>query len=149
MHIIEDTAQKSGMHEIKHSHFEQMGVHLIRNKLPFGDYILPPKISVDTKRDMEEIAMDIGTDHKRFKNECVKARDAGCQLYILVENTEGITCVDDVHKWVNPNLIYRPKSISGERLQKAMHTMTERYGVIFEFCTPEQSAQRIIEILKG
>ena len=147
MTIIEDTRQKSGMHELKHQHFEEMGVELVRNMLPFGDYALPPSISVDTKADMAEIASNIGSDHKRFKRECIAARDAGCQLIILVENTDGIACVNDVHKWVNPELIYRPRAITGERLQKAMLTMNERYGVRFEFCKPEESAKRIMELL--
>ena len=147
MTIIEDTRQKSGMHELKHQHFEEMGVELVRNMLPFGDYALPPTISVDTKADMAEIASNIGSDHQRFKRECIAARDAGCQLIILVENTDGIACVTDVHKWVNPEQIYRPRAITGERLQKAMLTMSERYGVRFEFCEPEQSAKRIMELL--
>lgn len=147
MTIIEDTRQKSGMHELKHQHFEEMGVELVRNMLPFGDYALPPSISVDTKADMAEIASNIGSDHKRFKRECIAARDAGCQLIILVENTDGIACVNDVHKWVNPELIYRPRAITGDRLQKAMLTMNERYGVRFEFCKPEESAKRIMELL--
>ena len=147
MVIIEDTRQKSGMHELKHSHFDEMGVQIVRNMLPFGDYALPPTISVDTKANMEEIAQNIGSDHKRFKRECVAARDAGCQLIILVENTEGISSVNEVHKWINPDLIYRPRAITGERLQKAMFTMSMRYGVRFEFCKPEESAEKIIELL--
>ena len=149
MVIIEDTAQKAGQHEIKHKSFEQMDVGVIRNKLPFGDYCLPPAISVDTKKDMDEIAMNIGSDHVRFKNECIRAKDAGCQLIILVENTLGITSIDQVHEWINPALAYRPKAITGPRLEKAMKTMSERYGVQFFFCKPEESAQKIIEFLGG
>lgn len=147
MHIIEDSRQQKGQHEIKHTHFESMGVKLIRNKIPFGDYIKVPKVSVDTKRNMQEIAQNINQDHTRFKNECIAAREAGCQLIILVENDEGIRCVDDVHTWINPDLLYRPRATTGTRLEKAMKTMTERYGVQFEFCTPEESARRIIELL--
>lgn len=147
MTIIEDTRQKSGMHELKHSRFEEMGVQIVRNMLPFGDYALPPTISIDTKADMAEIASNIGSDHQRFKRECIAAKNAGCQLIILVENDDGIRSVNDVHKWINPEVIYRPRAITGERLQKAMITMTERYGVRFEFCEPEESADRIIELL--
>lgn len=147
MIIVEDSRQKKGMHELKHAHFEQMGVRLIRNMLPFGDYAMPPSISIDTKANMDEIASNIGTDHRRFKNECVAAKEAGCQLIILVENTNGIASVNDVHKWINPELVYRPRAITGERLQKAMITMSERYGVRFEFCKPEEAAERIIELL--
>lgn len=88
-------------------------------------------------------------EHQRFKNECIKARDCGGKLIILVENTDGITCVDEVHNWINPELVYRPRAITGARLEKAMKTMTERYGVQFEFCTPEQSAKRIMELLEN
>ena len=147
MVIVEDTRQKSGMHKLKHQHFDEMGVELVRNMLPFGDYALPPTISVDTKANMAEIASNIGSDHQRFKRECIAARDSGCQLIILVENTDGIACVNDVHKWVNPEQIYRSRAITGERLQKAMITMNERYGVRFEFCKPEESAKRILELL--
>lgn len=147
MVIVEDTRQKTNMHKLKHSHFEQMGVRIIRNMLPFGDYAMTPTVSVDTKANMEEIASNIGSDHKRFKNECIAARDAGCKLIILVENTDGITCVDEVHEWINPDLVYRPRAITGERLEKAMKTMSERYGVQFEFCKPEEAAERIIKLL--
>ena len=147
MTILEDSRQQNGKHDIKHSHFDEMGVELIRNKLPFGDYSRIPSISVDTKANMAEIANNIGSDHKRFKNECILARDAGCQLIILVENTDGIRTIEDVHTWINPDLVYRPKAITGERLQKAMCTMSERYGVKFEFCTPEESAKRVLELL--
>lgn len=147
MIIVEDSRQKKGMHELKHAHFEEMGVRLIRNMLPFGDYAMPPSISIDTKANMDEIASNIGTDHRRFKNECVAAKEAGCQLIILVENTNGIASVNDVHKWINPELVYHPRAITGERLQKAMITMSERYGVRFEFCKPEEAAERIIELL--
>lgn len=147
MTIIEDTRQKNGMHELKHQRFNEMGVELVRNMLPFGDYALPPSISVDTKADMAEIASNIGTDHQRFKRECIAAKEAGCQLIILVENTDGISSVDEVHTWINPDVIYRPRAITGERLEKAMKTMCERYGVRFEFCSPEQSAEKIMELL--
>ena len=135
------------MHELKHKHFEEMGVELVRNMLPFGDYALPPSVSVDTKADMAEIASNIGSDHKRFKRECIAAKEAGCQLIILVENDDGIRSVNDVHTWINPEIIYRPRAITGERLEKAMKTMSERYGVRFEFCEPEEAAGRIIDLL--
>ena len=150
MFIIEDSRQQTGKHETKHKEFADMGINLLTNVLPYGDYAYPPKVSVDTKRNMAEIAQNIGgTEHVRFKNECIKARDCGAQLYILVENTDGITTIDEVHKWINPDLVYRPRAITGERLEKAMKTMSERYGVKFEFCTPEQSAKRIMELLKN
>ncbi|MBQ2278916.1 MAG: ERCC4 domain-containing protein [Clostridia bacterium] len=149
MHIIEDTRQQKGKHEIKHAYFSAEGVELVRCKLPFGDYAPVPPVSVDTKQDMEEIASNIcGAEHKRFINECKAARAAGCHLIILVENRVGISTVTDVHKWVNPRTIFSDKCVQGPRLQKAMETISERYGVEFRFCRPEDAGRIIQEILK-
>lgn len=148
MVIIEDTRQQSGKHDIKHNWFVTHDISLVRSKLPFGDYAPVPKISIDTKRDMDEIAGNIcGKEHKRFINECKAARDAGCKLIILVENDLGISDISQVHTWENPRSVYSDGCIQGPRLQKAMETIQERYGVTFMFCSPEESAQRITELL--
>ena len=147
MVIIEDTRQQNGKHDIKHNWFVTHGISLVRCKLPFGDYAPPPKVSIDTKRSIDEIAENIGNDHIRFKNECKAAQEAGCRLIVLVENDLGITDVSKVHTWENPRSVYSSRCIQGPRLQKAMETMHERYGVTFMFCTPEESAERILELL--
>lgn len=148
MVIIEDTRQQTGKHDIKHSWFVSHGISLVRCKLPWGDYAIAPKITIDTKRDMDEIAGNIcGREHKRFINECKAARDAGCKLIILVENDLGITDISQVHLWDNPRSIYSADCVQGARLQKAMTTIQERYGVTFLFCSPEDSAQKITELL--
>ena len=82
---------------------------------------------------MNEIAQNISVEHKRFVAECVNARDAGCKLYILVENDEGISDIEQVHTWINPQCIYHPKCIQGGRLEKAMKTIQMRYGCTFLF----------------
>lgn len=148
MVIIEDTRQQAGKHDVKHQWFEENGVQTIRSKLPFGDYAAVPELSVDTKRNMDEIAQNIcGKEHKRFINECKAAKSAGCQLVILIENEDGITDISMVHTWINPRSIYSPNCVQGPRLQKAMETISERYGVQFMFCSPEKAAQKIIEVL--
>ena len=148
MIIQEDPRQKAGKHSIKHEYFLTHDIELLRCKLPFGDYARVPEISIDTKEDMEEIAGNIcGAQHKRFINECKAAKAAGCSLVILVENTVGITDISEVHKWVNPRVVYSDKCVQGPRLQKAMETISERYGVRFMFCKPEEAGRIITEIL--
>lgn len=150
MHIIEDTRQQAGKHDAKHNTFVQADIGVIRCALPFGDYAPVPPVSVDTKADMNEIAGNIcGKEHKRFINECKAAKAAGCQLIILVENDIGITDVSEVHKWINPRVVYSPKCVQGPRLQKAMETISERYGVRFEFCTPDEAGSRIVELINN
>ena len=150
IHIIEDTRQQAGKHDIKHTSLSNNGIGVIRCKLPFGDYAPVPPVSVDTKANMDEIAANIcGKEHTRFINECKAAKAAGCQLVILVENDLGISCLSEVHNWINPRVVYSPNCVQGPRLQKAMETISERYGVRFEFCTPEEAGSRILELLSN
>ena len=146
--IIEDTRQKTGKHDLKHDMFHSSDIELLRCKLPWGDYAPVPPVSVDTKADMNEIAANIcGKEHKRFINECKAAKVAGCQLIILVENEIGVSDISQVHIWKNPRSVYSPNCVQGPRLQKAMETISERYGVRFEFCAPEEAAGRIVELI--
>lgn len=151
MVLLEDTRQQSGKHELKHEYFASEGIEVVRTKLPFGDYALwGGTIAVDTKANVEEIAGNIGgSGHVRFREECKLARRCGGQLIILVENEHGYKCIDDVVAWVNPNVRKTARSITGERLAKAMHTMSERYGVQFEFCAPEEAGRRILQLLEA
>lgn len=152
MWIIEDTRQQKEQHEEKHRGFADKGIKLIRCKLPFGDYSIPPKIAVDTKKGLEEIAGNIcgsSEEHQRFKRECIAARDAGCKLVFLIENNLGITSIDQVHTWKNPRSVYHPNCVQGARLEKAMKTMAQRYGCEFLFCAYSETANKIIEILES
>lgn len=149
MIIQEDTRQQAGKHNIKHAFFENADVGVVRCKLPFGDYAPVPPVSIDTKKDMDEIAQNIcGNAHRRFINECKAARDAGCKLIILVENTVGIRDISQVHIWKNPRSCYSPNCVQGPRLQKAMETISTRYGTEFRFCKPEEAGGIIIQIIE-
>ena len=151
MWLIEDTRQQAGKHELKHAQWDEHGDHLLRCALPFGDYAAVPPVSVDTKASMLEIAQNIGgskAEHERFRRELIRAKEAGCHLYVLVENDEGIEDLEGVRRWVNPRLIDSPKAITGERLCIAMNTMQERYGVTFLFCAPERAAAWIHYLLE-
>lgn len=152
MWLIEDTRQQKDQHITKHKYFDENGVNLIRCKLPFGDYARPPKVAIDTKKGLAEIANNIcgaKVEHQRFKRECVLARDAGCKLIFLIENDEGITNINQVHLWKNPRTPYNPKCVQGDRLEKAMKTMSERYGCEFLFCSYSDTGKIIMEILKA
>ena len=152
MTLIEDTRQQAGKHLIKQQYFADNGVEVVRCMLPFGDYALPPSLAIDTKNSMDEIAGNIGgssEEHQRFKRECIRAKEAGCHLIFLVENECGISSIDEVHLWNNPRSIYSDRAITGARLEKAMKTMSERYGCEFRFCKPEEAGQIIMTLLEG
>lgn len=167
MTIIEDTGQKIGQHDNIADYLRTAGIILRRQKLNTGDYILAPRISVDTKQGMEEVYGNIVQDHDRFKAECVRAMEDGTQLYILIENTDGLTCLEDVEHWHNARVdeYYNKYSfalaarrhgktiripsppVPNSRLITMMETMTERYGVRWLFCRPEETGERIVQIL--
>ena len=151
MNILEDTRNKKGKHEQKHTAFEAHGDQVTRCALPVGDYTTFPKVAIDTKASMLEIAQNIGgsqEEHERFRRELIKAKENGCHLYVLIENDENVRSIEDVRRWVNPRLIDSDKAITGERLAKAMTTMQDRYGVTFLFCSPEKAGDAIRYILE-
>lgn len=151
MTIIEDSRQHPGKHEQKREDFVHNYAKVIRCKLPVGDYALPPKVSVDTKANMSEIAQNIGgshDEHRRFINELKLAQEMGTKLYILVENEDGIEDLLGVAKWRNPRTAFSPGCIQGIRLAKAMLTIEERYGCTFLFCKPSEAAETIIDLLR-
>lgn len=169
MTILEDVGQKQGQHDNIRLHCEGKGIILRRQKLNTGDYILAPRIAVDTKQGMSEVYSNLVQDHDRFRNECIRAMEDGTTLVILIENNEGITCLDDVERWDNPRmydyyhkyayaLAARKKGknikipappIDNKRLVKMMLTMTERYGVLWQFCSYEETGAKVVEILSG
>lgn len=151
MIILEDTRQQANKHRLKHEYWSENGIEVIRTKLLVGDYMLfGGTICVDTKMDVEEIAGNIGgSNHARFREECKLAKRIGATLIVLVENLNGFRNIQDVTAWVNPNLNKTARSIEGPRLAKAMNTMSERYGVQFTFCAPEDSGRIVIDLLNG
>lgn len=153
--IIEDTRQQKGKHDHKNERWMRDGVSIVRSKLAFGDYAYAPLAVVDTKKDLYELAMDLTADHDRFRRECVAARDAGCQLVVLVETTTEVKDLQTFENWSESEQYYRmrklknkyAKRISGKTLARTCRTMRERYGVLFDFCKPSDAAERITTIL--
>lgn len=146
MVIIEDTRQKDGKHLQKHIGFDTLGADLIRCKLPFGDYALPPSVSVDTKENLEEIAGNLCGSKKerdRFIRECKAAAEAGCQLVILVETNHegGLLDLGDIR-------IGNGMTVTGLQLHRAMTAVGGRYGVRFVLARPEDAAREIVRLLE-
>lgn len=163
--LYEDTRNKHNKHKLKNEWWVSHGVEVERKALDFGDYMTDgSNISVDTKRSVAELAQNVRRDHARFKREIERANAAGCKLVVLVEEKPR-----DLVKWTNPHCrsceIRRRsacapmsprgrcarhgtvKPIQGPSLSKTLRTMEERYGVVFEFCKPGESARRVCEIL--
>ena len=103
-----------------------------------------------------ELCKDImSSDHRRFRDECIRAKEQGIQLVILIEEYPPYGKVDlwEVPRWRSSNRFHRygdPMTrVDPRALRKAMITMMVKYGVRFEFCTRRQTPSRVIKILKG
>jgi len=142
------------------------------DKIKKMDLVNDIKIAVDRKNSIDEICGNICSsqkEHERFREEAITAQKAGAKFYVLVENDEGIKSIDDIRKWSNPRL-HRYNKVNymhrlgkwqnvknpgkrppcdNFRLLKTMYTMSVKYDIIFVFCSPYESAAKIVEILKG
>ena len=149
MWIIEDSRQQKDKHENKHEWWAENGDNVLRCKLPVGDYISPPKVSIDTKQGIREITQNMcGSmkEKRRFREECKLARDIGCKLIFLIEDPKYKT-IDDLYG--DKIWLMSKQTIPGDQLATAMHTMSNRYGVKFMFCDPAETAELINKLLEG
>lgn len=142
------------------------------DKIKKMDLVNDIKIAVDRKNSIDEICGNICSskkEHDRFREEAITAQKAGAKFYVLVENDEGIKSIDDIRKWSNPRL-HRYNKVNymhnlgkwqnvknpgkrppcdNFRLLKTMYTMSVKYDINFVFCSPYESAAKIVEILTG
>jgi hypothetical protein len=152
--IFEDTRQQAGKHENIAEYCKNNKIELIRQALFVGDYvkITDQSVSVDTKKDLPELVMDVGTDRSRFMREVSRARKHGIKLIVLCEHGKGITKLADVQFWENPmlnpkNKRYNPRAMSGKMLMKRMIDIHIEYGTEFLFCEKSETGAEIIRLL--
>lgn len=158
-----DTRQQAGKHVNVDKWFDEHGVSYSYRKLDFGDYMRDgSNVSIDTKQSMDELASNLGKEHARFARECGRARDAGYRLVILVERKPKLNDRIELARWLplpcrmcgkcDPRdggacKAHRNRPLQGATAAKIMDTLTRKYGVEFEFCTRNDTARRICELL--
>ena len=127
--------------------FARQGVETITSKLWVGDYARLDNLTtvIDRKQNLNELAGNI--IEKRFHNEIQRAYEHGVKIIFLIEHGPGVRDLIDVLFWTNPRIKESPRCISGEHLYKSMTTLSERYGVEWQFCQKRETGKRIIEIL--
>lgn len=169
--IYEDTRQqvaRGDKHAKKHEWFAAHGIEVVRRKLDFGDYATDgSNIVIDTKRNIGELAMDVGRDHGRFVREMERAREAGYRLIIMVEAVQPYTDLDSLNRWrssactmcrlfksrkCDPLEVmtckkYRHKPIQGSSVARICKRMEQNHGCKFVFVHPARAAAVICEIL--
>lgn len=172
-YIAADKNQFAGSHGIsnaeQHMQIRRYGYEICPVPLPFGDYCLLTdqmtetikrrenrlkkadfvgdiKVSVDTKANMDEVAMNIQSpSHNRFRDEAILAQKCGCKLCVLICD-ERIRGINDVASWKSKR---KKSKVNPESLMKAMKTMSEKYGIYWYFCKRESIGRAIIYLLTG
>lgn len=101
MIIVEDTRNQTGKHKAKSEYFAKQGIQVVRSKLYVGDYtrLDNQTLCIDTKKDILEIAANVcGKQHERFRAECIRAKECGIKLVVLIEEMP----LDGLQGWCSP-----------------------------------------------
>ena len=125
-------------------YFDKIRQSYFVSKVYAGDYInfVRPKVAIDLKKDLLELAQNLGKDHARFLREVLRVKnEMKCDLVVLIR--EPLQSLEEVNSWQHER-----SQVKGETLYKIMRTMTERYGVLWRFCTRETAGQKILSILE-
>lgn len=148
--IYVDTREKPRAIRKILEHFERVYMKPVHRKLDVGDYMLPDgKTSVDRKQNLLEVTANLCQQRGRFAAECIRAKNSGVQLVILVEHGGRIKTMEDVQSWHNPRLEVSPYAVSGPRLYQLMKEFESRYGIQWAFCGKQQTGKAILQILAG
>ena len=149
---IDSREKQRAIEKIK-DYFDRSGIKHISSKLYVGDYMSldNPKLIIDRKQNLLELAGNLCQEHKRFTAELIRAKEAGIHIIILCEHGGKIQTLEDVKNWQNPRLKDHPLAMSGERMHKVMSTMqnSDKYSVEFQFCDKRSTGRRIVELLAG
>lgn len=153
--IIVDTREKPHAIAGILDYFERNGIQYEKKKLDYGDYMLKdlqdgPKISIDRKQNIAELAKNCTRESERFRREMDRAAADWAKLVILVEQNrykdrdEWITVRDisDLLRWSSPHTMVR-----GEKVFRVLASWTAKYPLRVEFCDKRNTGKRIIEIL--
>lgn len=147
--IYADTREKKNGHITKY--FDKHNIKYMTKVVRTGDYINPdnPKVIIERKQNLLEIATNITQDHDRFKRELARLDNIDGKMYILIE--EKIGSLEDVQKWVSPlkhdGTPYT--KMTGNVLYKYMVSWQFKHNIEYIFCDKDKTAIKILELLEG
>lgn len=127
----------------------QFGCPALRKKLDYGDYsikcVLPNqeeytlenRVVIERKMNIDELAMCMGRERKRFEAEFERSARDGAKVYLLIEN-------GSMDKILRHDYSSRMNS---KALISSLCAWMPRYNMIPIFCTSQNSGKIIKEIL--
>lgn len=151
MTVICDSREKTHIIENIIRYFDDHGIKHYSSKLIVGDYmnIDNPKVIVDRKHNLSELANNLTNDSGRFMREVRLAKELGIHLIVLCEQGAWVKGIKDVANWHNPMQGKIKFAISGKDLMERIYKVHIAYGVDFLFCDKRATGRRIAELLGG
>lgn len=150
--VVSDTREKKNQHVLKY--FEKHNINYVIKKLDYGDYQEEsnPRLSIDRKQNIAELAKNCTADHERFRRELERVKKAGATLVLLVEqnrykdrtNWIHVKEIADLLLWSSPHT-----KVRGERVFRILSSWMYRYPLRVEFCDKRSTGRRIAEIIYG
>lgn len=151
-YLIIDSREKPKAIERTLQYLRDRGIEYEISKLLFGDYMdwNNPKLVIDRKQNIAELAKNCTVEHERFRRELEKAKKAGATLVILVEQNRykdrddwiQVETIADLIKWSSPHTRVR-----GEKIYRILVSWLAKYPIRVEFCDKRSTARRILEII--
>ena len=129
-------------------YFDSQDIKWVKSKCVVGDYVNleNPMVVIDRRKDLQEVAGNVCQQHERFVRELELAKELGYRLIVLVEDPT-ITVLTNVCSWYNWRRRTNVRAVNGKTLYKIMKTMSDKYGVEWQFTTKENCGKRIVELL--
>lgn len=134
--------------------FDAAGIKYETSKLLFGDYMdfNRPGLVIDRKQNIAELAKNVTIELKRFVAELERAKAAGAELVILVEQNKykyngqwkRVETITDLMLWSSPHT-----SIQGEKVYRTLAALQYRYNIIVKFCDRRTTGKEILKLIYG
>ena len=150
--IIVDTREKPKAIVKILEHFDAHGVPYKHEKLDYGDYMIEngPKISIDRKQNIAELAKNCTRESERFRREMDRAAADGARLVILVEQNRyqdrgewiQVREISDLMRWSSPHTMVR-----GEKVYRVLYSWLAKWPIDVIFCDKRSTGRMILEIL--
>ena len=152
--IIVDTREKPRAIVKILEHFDAHGAEYRKEKLEYGDYMIEngPKISIDRKQNIAELAKNCTRESERFRREMDRAAADGARLVILVEQNRyqdrgewiQVKDISDLMRWSSPHTMVR-----GEKVYRVLYSWRSKWPIDVIFCDKRSTGRMILEILNS
>lgn len=120
-----------------------------RVKLNYGDYSakcdlldLSQSVVIERKMNLDELALCLGSQRKRFEAEFKRAKENGATVYLLIENANWDVLFNEESYKLRCHSKYTAKAMIA-----SLTAFMSRYGLKVVFCNEKNTGYLIREIL--